>query len=47
MELNETEMIKARGGGGITVPIVSVIGGIITFILGAISGYTNPTRCNN
>lgn len=47
MELNELEMTKVNGGGGISVTVVSVIGGIITFILGTISGYTNPTRCNN
>ena len=46
MELNELEMQEVSGGA-ITVGTAAVIGGITFFILGAISGYTNPTRCNN
>ena len=46
MELNESEMYKVVGGA-ISWGMVSVIGGIITFIIGIFSGYTNPTRCSN
>ena len=46
MELNETEMMKINGGS-ISIELISIIGGIVTFILGTISGYTNPNKCNN
>lgn len=46
MELNETEMMKVNGGS-ISIELISIIGGIVTFILGTISGYTNPNKCNN
>ncbi len=45
MELKEEEMLKVNGGG--TLEAVVTIGGVITLILGIISGYTNPSRCNN
>ncbi len=46
MELNEREM-QETVGGAISWGTLSVIGGAVAFILGAISGYTNPNKCNN
>ena len=45
MELNEQEMYQINGGVSWTV--VSAIAAGIIYIIGVISGYTNPTRCNN
>ena len=45
MELNEKQMCSVVGGASWMV-ITAVVAGII-YILGTISGYTNPTRCNN
>ena len=46
MELEDKEM-KEIVGGAITWEAVAVGGGIIALIIGIISGYTNPTECNN
>ena len=46
MELTDNEM-KEINGGGITWGTVAVGGGIIAFIIGIVSGYTNPSKCNN
>ena len=45
MELTEHEMYEINGGVSWTV-VSAVTAGII-YIIGVISGYTNPTRCNN
>ena len=46
MELNDNEM-KKISGGAISWEVVAASGGIIAFIIGIISGITNPTKCNN
>ncbi len=45
MELKETEMKTINGG--VSWEAIATVGGIITLILGIISGYTNPSSCNN
>ena len=45
MELTEHEMYKVSGGVSWTV--VSAIAAGVIYVIGVISGYTNPTRCNN
>ena len=45
MELTEKEMYTVNGGVSWGV-IAAIVSGLI-FIIGGISGYTNPTRCNN
>ncbi len=45
MELSENEMMEIRGG--VAWETIAVIGAAIIYIIGAISGYTNPTKCNN
>lgn len=44
-ELNNSELMKIDGGSS-TVLIVSVIAGVITFVTGILSGYSNPQKCN-
>ena len=45
MELKLEEMSKIDGGA--SWEAVVTVGGIITLIIGIISGYTNPSACNN
>ena len=45
MELTKHEMYEVTGGVSWAV-VSGVIAGII-YIIGVVSGYTNPTRCNN
>jgi len=45
MELSEKQMHEITGGVSWTV--VSAIAAGIVYIIGIISGYTNPSRCNN
>ncbi len=45
MELKLEEMTKVNGG--VSWEAIATAGGIITLILGIISGYTNPSKCNN
>ncbi len=46
MELSKKEMATVNGGA-ISWGAVSCIGGILAYLLGVLSGYTNPNRCNN
>lgn len=46
MELNKNEL-ESVCGGAISWGIVGCIGGVIAYLIGVLSGYTNPTRCNN
>ena len=46
MELNENEMYEINGGG-VSWYVIGGIGAVITYIIGILSGYTNPSRCNN
>ena len=43
-ELNKNELNDVKAGA-IRWGIVGIIGGIITFIVGVIDGYTNPSKC--
>lgn len=45
-ELNKEEM-KSVNGGVSAAAIVSIVVGVVTFIVGALEGYTNPKKCNN
>ena len=42
--LTESEL-KDLTAGAIHWGIVGIIGGIITFLVGVIDGYTNPSKC--
>ena len=45
MELNEKQMNAVIGG--VSWVVISAIAASIVYVIGLISGYTNPTRCNN
>lgn len=45
MELTEKEMYQVSGG--ISWQVVGGIVAAIVYIIGVVSGYTNPSRCNN
>ena len=45
MELTKKEMQEIDGG--VSWYVISGIGAAITYIIGILSGFTNPTRCNN
>ena len=45
MELTKKELIEIDGG--VNWYIIGGIGAAITYIIGIISGYTNPSHCNN
>ena len=45
MELSKKEMFQVKGG--IAWETVAVIGAAVVYIIGIISGYTNPAKCNN
>ena len=45
MELSNKEMYEIKGG--ISWYIIGGLGTAITYIIGLLSGYTNPSRCNN
>ncbi len=41
----KTSELKSMKAGAIHWGIVGLIGGIITFFVGVIDGYTNPSKC--
>ena len=45
MELTEKEMYNINGG--VSWGVVAAIVGALVFIIGGLSGYTNPSKCNN
>lgn len=45
MELTEKEMYEINGG--VSWGVVASIVAAAVFIIGGLSGYTNPSRCNN
>jgi len=45
MELTERQMYEVNGG--ISWGIVAGIAAAIVYIVGCLSGYTNPNRCDN
>ncbi len=44
--LDDNQLVNIKGGG-ISVAVATFITAAIIFISGLISGYTNPTKCNN
>lgn len=44
--LSDNELIRTNGGVS-GVVIASVVVGVITFVIGILSGYSNPVRCND
>ena len=44
MEILNNEKLSSINGGSTTLWFI--IGAFATFIIGAISGYINPTKCN-
>jgi len=44
--INEKELEQVQGGG-VSWGLFAGIAAAITFIVGIIDGYTNPTKCNN
>lgn len=45
MELTKKEMYEITGG--VSWEVIGIIGAAITYIIGILSGYTNPNRCHN
>ncbi len=45
MELTKAEMLTVDGG--INWYIIGGVGALISYLIGIISGYTNPSQCNN
>lgn len=45
-EISKEEMMKVDGGAN-AILITSIIGVIATFVVGVLSGYSNPQKCNN
>ena len=46
MELTSKEMYEVSGGGICWGALAAIASGLV-FIIGALSGYTNPTKCKN
>lgn len=44
LEEKELEQVQA---GGVSWGLFAGIAAAITFVVGIIDGYTNPTKCNN
>lgn len=44
--LNNDELYSIEGGAA-KIGIFAVIGAVVSFIIGAFGGYSNPTKCNN
>lgn len=45
-ELKNEEMKKVEGGAS-AVAVSSIIGVVITFLIGVFHGYSNPESCRN
>lgn len=45
MELTNKEMYEVNGG--VAWGIISIIAAGLVYLIGGLSGYTNPSRCNN
>ena len=45
MELTEKQMHEVSGG--VAWGVVAAVAAALVFIIGGVSGYTNPSRCNN
>lgn len=45
--LTNKELCETSGGGKLTfLGIAAIIGGVVTFIIGAVNGYQRPYPCN-
>lgn len=44
MELTKAQMQQVNGGSWY---VIAGIGAILTYIIGILSGVSNPSRCNN
>ena len=44
-ELKKDELMKVNGGG-FSIGLGFLIGGLTTFIIGVIDGYVRPLKCN-
>lgn len=44
-EIKKEEMVRIEGGAN-PLMITSVVAAIITFLVGAFHGYSNPKTCN-
>ena len=45
IELRKEDMLNINGGAN-AILITTIIGTIITFIVGTLKGYSNPGKCN-
>ena len=45
-KLKEEEMKRVEGGAD-PVVVTSIIGAVITFLIGVFHGYSNPEACRN
>lgn len=46
MNLTEEEMYSVSGGA-VSIGVIAGICAGLVYLIGAISGYTNPDKCNN
>ncbi len=46
MELTEKEMYEINGGA-VSWGLLAGLASAVVFVIGALSGYTNPTKCKN
>lgn len=45
MNLTNKEMSKVEGGS--TLGVIAALGAGLVYLIGVLSGYTNPNKCNN
>ena len=45
-EIKIDEKTKLEGGMS-EIAIAGIVTGVITFVIGMLSGYSNPVKCNN
>lgn len=43
--LNDNELMSTNGGGS-SILIASIVTGIVVFVVGILSGYSNPAKCD-
>jgi len=46
-KIEDKKLQEINGGGASTGVIIGAIIAGVTFLIGVISGYTNPNKCNN
>ncbi len=46
MNLSEKEM-KSVTGGAVSWKVIAGICAAVAYLIGVVSGYTNPNKCNN